>query len=102
MNFIQKKNYNNRILIDLLHKLNKINNSFTDKKIKIISSNKVFTSNFNFFRFICEHEELRKNPLRDIIINYFHKSEYTNFIGIQNKIYARISIIDIIGKCLDV
>ena len=75
MNFVQEKNYNNTTLIKLLHKLNKVNNSFNQKKARIVSSNKIFTTDFNFFRFICEDEDLRKSPLRDIVINYFYKCE---------------------------
>ena len=80
---------NNHILLDLLYTLNNINTNFKNNKFRIVSSNRVFNTNFNFFKIICNSEDLRKSPLRDIIINYFNSSE-KKFPGISQQLSESI------------
>lgn len=55
--------------------LDSLNKKFINNKLRILSSNRIHKSKFNFFRYITSNQEFRKLPYCDIIINYFKKAE---------------------------
>ena len=55
--------------------LDSLNKKFKNNRLRILSSNRIHKSNFNFFRYVISSEEFRKLPYCDILINYFKKSE---------------------------
>ena len=65
----------NKELLSVLNTLNKLNKDFEKNKLRIFSSNRIHDSKFIFFRYLVLSEELKKYSLRDILINYFNKSE---------------------------
>jgi len=65
----------NKEIIKLIEDLKKVNKSFVEEKNKIISTNKVFKSKFLFFYYFMKSEYFKNSPYRNILINYFNKSE---------------------------
>ena len=67
-------NKNNTLLKTVLS-LSKLNDKFKNSRLRIISSNRVYLTKFNFFKYICSSDKFRETPYSDILINYFYKSE---------------------------
>jgi hypothetical protein len=65
----------NSELIKTIVQLKKLNEDFENARLRIFSSKRVFMSKFIFFRYICASKEFSGNPYRDILINYFNKTE---------------------------
>jgi hypothetical protein len=65
----------NNKLIKTIVNLKKLNNDFENSRLRIFSSQRMFVSKFIFFRYICASKEFFNSPYRDILINYFKKSE---------------------------
>ena len=65
----------NNKLLDLFYKLKKFNESFKNEKNKIIAGSNVYKSKFLYFYFFLMSEEFKETPYRNILINYFKKSE---------------------------
>lgn len=55
--------------------LDSLNKKFKNDKLRILSSDRIHKSRFNFFRYITSSKEFRELPYCDILINYFKKSE---------------------------
>ena len=65
----------NNNLLDLFYKLKKFNESFKNEKNKIIAGSNIYKSKFLYFYFFLMSEEFKETPYRNILINYFKKSE---------------------------
>ena len=65
----------NNKLIKTIVKLKKLNEDFENTRLRIFSRKRVFISKFIFFRYICSSQDFSDTPYRDILINYFNKSE---------------------------
>jgi hypothetical protein len=65
----------NSTLLNTVLSLSKLNEKFKNSRLRIVSSNRVYLSKFNFFKYICSSEQFRETPYADILLNYFHKSE---------------------------
>ena len=65
----------NKELLGVLNTLNRLNKDFEKNKLRIFSSNRIHDSKFIFFRYLVLNEELKNYSLRDILVNYFNKSE---------------------------
>lgn len=65
----------NNELIKTIVKLKKLNEDFENARLRIFSKKRIFTSKFIFFRYVCSSQDFSDTPYRDILINYFNKSE---------------------------
>ena len=89
----------NKEIIKLIEDLKKINKSFIKEKNKIISTNKVFKSKFLFFYYFMKSEYFKNSPYRNILINYFNKSEkifpgssYYTSVKLLDKLFKNIHV----------
>jgi hypothetical protein len=90
----------NKNILDLGIKLKKFNQEFVEGKHRIIIKNNIYNSSFLFLYYFLGSECFKISPYRDILINYFKKSEslypgssyYTSvklvekIFGVNNKI----------------
>jgi hypothetical protein len=65
----------NNKLLELFYKLKKFNNKFKNSKLRFISNNTVYESNFFYTYLLQQFEVLKENPYKDILFNYLIKSE---------------------------
>ena len=65
----------NKNILELYHKLKKFNLSFSKDKNKLITKNNIYKSKFLYFYYFLMTEEFKESPYRNILINYFKKSE---------------------------
>ena len=65
----------NRNILELGMKLKKFNKEFMEGKHRIIVSNIIYNSNFLFLYYFLGSSYFKNSPYRDILINYFKKSE---------------------------
>ena len=65
----------NNNLISLASKLKKFNNSFYQKKHRIVTNKTVHNSFFLFFTFFLREKVFFDSPYRNILLNYFKKAE---------------------------
>ena len=65
----------NNNLIVLALNLKKFNNSFLQKKHRIVTNKTIHNSFFLFFTFFLREEAFFNSPYRNILINYFKKAE---------------------------
>ena len=65
----------NNNLIMLASNLKKFNNSFFQKKHRIVTDKTIHNSVFLFFTFFLREKSFLKSPYRNILINYFKKAE---------------------------
>lgn len=65
----------NNDLIILGTKLKKFNNSFINKKHRIVTNKTVHNSFFLFFTFFLREKTFYNSPYRNLLINYFKKAE---------------------------
>lgn len=89
----------NKEIIKLIEDLKKINKSFIEEKNKIVSTNKVFKSKFLFFYYFMKSEYFKNSPYRNILINYFNKSEkifpgssYYTSVKLLDKLFKNIHV----------
>jgi hypothetical protein len=85
----------NKEIIKLIEDLKKINKSFIEEKNKIVSTNKIFKSKFLFFYYFMKSEYFKHSPYRNILINYFNKSEKI-FPG--SSYYTSVKLLDKLFK----
>lgn len=85
---------NNNIL-DLGTKLKKFNKEFFEGKYRVVVKNTVYKSNFLFLYYFLGSEYFKDSPYRDILINWFKKSEdsypgssYFTSVKLVNKIFG--------------
>ena len=64
--------------IKIITFLNNFNQKFEKNKLRFITNNKVFNSSFLFFFHLSRSEELQKLHFKDILLNFFKKSEKIN------------------------
>lgn len=83
----------NSNLLDLALKLKKFNESFDNKKNRIIALNTIFNSKFLFLEHFLTKKDFFESPYRNLLINYFKNSEnqfpgssYDISVGISKKI----------------
>lgn len=62
-------------LFSLAKKLNNFNKDFKNKKYRLIIKNSIYTSEFLFLYYFISSDHFKNSPYRDILINYFKKSE---------------------------
>ena len=65
----------NNNLISLASKLKNFNNSFINKKHRIVTNKTIHNSFFLFFTFFLREKIFFDSPYRNILINYFKKAE---------------------------
>tara|TARA_Y200000002_G_C22683823_1_gene665156 strand:- start:1789 stop:2982 length:1194 start_codon:yes stop_codon:yes gene_type:complete len=65
----------NNQLLELFYKLKKFNNKFKNKKLRFVTNNSVYESNFFYTYLLQQCELLKHNPYKDILFNYLIKSE---------------------------
>ena len=65
----------NNNLIILASNLKKFNNSFLQKKHRIVTNKTIHNSFFLFFTFFLREEVFFNSPYRNLLINYFKKAE---------------------------
>ena len=65
----------NSKLIELFYKLKKFNNQFKNNKLRFVTNNSVYESNFFYTYLLQQCELLKENPYKDILFNYLIKSE---------------------------
>src|SRR5210317_1097324 len=89
----------NKEIIKLIEDLKKINKSFIEEKNKIVSTNKIFKSKFLFFYYFMKSEYFKNSPYRNILINYFNKSEkifpgssYYTSVKLLDKLFKNIHV----------
>lgn len=64
--------------IKIITFLKNFNQRFEKNKLRFITNNKVFNSSFLFFFHLSRSEELQKLHFKDILLNFFKKSEKIN------------------------
>lgn len=84
----------NKEILKLTEDLSKLNKSFLNDKNRIVSKNEIFKSKFLYFYYLLNSEFIKKTPFKDILINYFNKSEklypgssYYTSVKFLNKIF---------------
>ena len=65
----------NSQLIELFYKLKKFNTQFKNNKLRFVTNNSVYESNFFYTYLLQQCELLKENPYKDILFNYLIKSE---------------------------
>ena len=65
----------NSKLLELFYKLKKFNNKFKNKKLRFITNDCVYESNFFYTYLLQQCEVLKESPYKDILFNYLIKSE---------------------------
>src|SRR6056300_675820 len=65
----------NSNLIKLALDLKKFNNSYSNKKHRLVSLNNVYDSKFLYFNFFLANKDFKDSPYRNFLINTFKKSE---------------------------
>lgn len=65
----------NSQLIELFYKLKKFNAQFKNNKLRFVTNNSVYESNFFYTYLLQQCELLKENPYKDILFNYLIKSE---------------------------
>tara|TARA_Y100000592_G_scaffold45577_1_gene72341 strand:- start:1350 stop:2540 length:1191 start_codon:yes stop_codon:yes gene_type:complete len=90
MEFVMNKN-----ILDLGIKLKKFNKEFIEGKHRIIVKNTIYNSSFLFLYYFLGSEYFKNSPYRDILINYFKKSDnlypgssYFTSVKLVNKIFS--------------
>ena len=68
----------NNNLIVLASKLKKFNNSFIQKKHRIVTDKTIHNSSFLFFTFFLREKAFLDSPYRNILINYFRRIFFIN------------------------
>lgn len=64
--------------IKIITFLNKFNQRFEKNKLRFVTNNKVFNSSFLFFFHLSRSSDLQKLHFKDILLNFFKKSEKVN------------------------
>lgn len=65
----------NSQLIELFYKLKKFNTQFKNNKLRFVTNNSVYESNFFYTYLLQQCKLLKENPYKDILFNYLIKSE---------------------------
>ena len=65
----------NSHLLELFYKLKKFNKQFKNNKLRFVTNNSVYESNFFYTYLLQQCEILKENPYKDILFNYLIKSE---------------------------
>ena len=65
----------NSKLLELFYKLKKFNNQFKNNKLRFVTNDSVYESNFFYTYLLQQCEVLKENPYKDILFNYLIKSE---------------------------
>ena len=65
----------NSRLLELFYKLKKFNSNFKNKKLRFITNNCVYESNFFYTYLLQQCQVLKNNPYKDIVFNYLIKAE---------------------------
>ena len=65
----------NSQLLELFYKLKKFNTQFKNKKLRFVTNNSVYESNFFYTYLLQQCELIKENPYKDILFNYLVKSE---------------------------
>lgn len=65
----------NSQLLELFYKLKKFNTQFKNNKLRFVTNNSVYESNFFYTYLLQQCELLKESPYKDILFNYLIKSE---------------------------
>ena len=65
----------NSQLLELFYKLKKFNKQFKNNKLRFVTNNSVYESNFFYTYLLQQCKLLNDNPYKDILFNYLIKSE---------------------------
>lgn len=65
----------NSQLLELFYKLKKFNTQFKNSKLRFVTNNSIYESNFFYTYLLQQCKLLEANPYKDILFNYLIKSE---------------------------
>tara|TARA_B100000963_G_scaffold262824_1_gene230936 strand:+ start:3632 stop:4825 length:1194 start_codon:yes stop_codon:yes gene_type:complete len=65
----------NSQILELFYKLKKFNTQFKNNKLRFVTNNSVYESNFFYTYLLQQCKLLEENPYKDILFNYLIKSE---------------------------